>query len=92
MRSGSRKHLRFLLTAAPRGLLRVALSHLAFVRSKGSQNLPFLSLRHLEEVKRSTEFSRNFVELGGRDLQFAMGFLQAERSAAGSRSCILRFV
>jgi len=44
---------------------------------------------HLEEVQRSPKFSRDFVELGGRDLQLAMGFFQAERSAAWFGGCIL---
>src|SRR5215211_3149475 len=72
-----------------RGLLRVSLSHLALVCGKCSQNLLLLLLGHFEEVKRSPKFSRHFVELGGRDLQFAMGFFQAERSTAWFRTCIL---
>jgi hypothetical protein len=70
-------------------LLGVALSHLALVRGKCSQNLLLLPLGHLEEVKRSPKLSRDFVELGGRDLQFAMGFFQAEGSTAWFRACIL---
>jgi hypothetical protein len=66
----------------PEGLLRVALSHLALVRCKRGENLCLLALRDLEDVKRSPEFSRDFVELSGRDVQFAMGFFQAERGAA----------
>ncbi len=38
-----------LLTSAE--LLGVSLGHLALVRGKCSQNLPFLPLRHIEEVK-----------------------------------------
>jgi hypothetical protein len=45
-----------------------ALSHLALVCGKCSQNLVLLTLGHLEEVKRSPKFSRDFVELGGSDL------------------------
>src|SRR5215207_11038791 len=71
------------------GLLGVSLSHLALVCGKCSQNLLLLLLGHLEEVKRSAKFSRDFVELGGRDLQFAMGFFQAKRSTARFRGCIL---
>ena len=52
----------------PRRLLRVSPSHLALVCGKCSQNLLLLPLGHLEEVKRSPKFSRDFVELGGRDL------------------------
>ena len=76
------------LSSASR-LLGVALSHLACVRGKCSQNLLLLLLGHLEEVERSPKFSRDFVELGGRDLQFAVSFFQAERSTAWFRSCIL---
>jgi hypothetical protein len=54
-------------------LLGVSLSHLALVCGKCSQNLLLLPLGHLEEVKRSPEFSRDFIELGRRDLEFAMG-------------------
>jgi hypothetical protein len=39
--------------------------------AKFGQNLLLLRLRHLEEVERSPKFSRDFVGLGGRDLQFA---------------------
>jgi hypothetical protein len=59
------------------------------VCSKCSQNLLLLPLGHLEEIKRPPKFSRDFVELAGRDLQLAMGFLQAERSTAWFRGCIL---
>jgi hypothetical protein len=44
---------------------------------KCSQNLLLLPVGHLEVVKRSPELSRDFIELGGRDLQFAVGFFQA---------------
>src|SRR5439155_1508032 len=73
----------------PPGLVGVSLGHLALVCGKSSQNLPFLLLGHLEEVKRSPKFRRDLVELGGRDLQLAMGFFQAEISAAWFRCCIL---
>ena len=66
----------------PRGLLGVALSHLALVCGKRSQNLPFLLLGHVEVVERSPKLSRDLVEDGGRDLQRPMGFFQAERSTA----------
>ena len=69
-------------------LLRVALSHLALVCGKRSQNLPFLLLGHVEVVERSPKLSRDFVEDGGRDLQRPMGFFQAERSTARFRACI----
>jgi hypothetical protein len=59
------------------------------VYGKCSQNLLLLSLGHLEEVKRSAKFGRDLIELGGRDLQLAMGFFQAERSTAWFRSRIL---
>ena len=55
-------------------LPRVALRHLTLMSGKGSENLALLALRPLEDVKRSPKFSRDFVELSGRDLQFAMGF------------------
>jgi hypothetical protein len=38
--------------------------------------------RHLEEVKPSPKFGRDFIELGGRDFQLAVGFFQAKRSTA----------
>jgi hypothetical protein len=47
------------------------------------------TLGHLEEVKRPSKFRRDFIELGGRDLQVAMGFFQAERSTSWFRACIL---
>jgi hypothetical protein len=59
------------------------------VCGKCSQNLPFLRLGHLEVVKRSPKFSRDFIEHGRRDLQLAMGFFQAERSTARFRGCIV---
>jgi len=43
----------------------------------------------LEEVERSPKFRRDFIENGGRDLQLAMGFFQAERSTARFRGCIV---
>src|SRR5215216_958397 len=66
----------------PLRLLRVSLRHLPIVCRKSTQNLLLFPLGHLEEVKRSPEFGRDFIELGGRDLQFAVGFFQAERSSA----------
>ena len=69
--------------------LNVSLGHLILVSGKGSQNLLLLAFGHLEEVKRSPKFGRDFVELGGRDLQFAMGFFQAERGTAWFRGCIV---
>ena len=66
----------------PPRLLGISLSHFAFVGGKCGQNLPLLPFWNVEEVKRTPKFSRDFVELGGRDLQLAMRFLQAERSAA----------
>src|SRR5947207_15339478 len=71
------------------GLLRVPLSHLALVCRKCGQNLAFLLLGNLEEVKRSPKFSRDLVELGGRDLQFPVGFFQAERRTTLFRGCIV---
>ena len=62
-------------------LRKIHLSHLALVCGKCSQNLPLLLLGHLEEVKGSPKFGRDFVEFGGRDLQFAVRFFQAERPA-----------
>ena len=52
---------------------QVSLSHLALVCGKRSQNLLLFAVRHLEEVKCSPKLSRDFIELGGRNLQFAMG-------------------
>jgi hypothetical protein len=80
-RPGRRRTALQVVPPRPR-LLRVALRHLAFVGGKCSENLPLLPLGDVEEVKRSPKFSRNLVELGGRDLQLAMSFLQAERRAA----------
>jgi hypothetical protein len=58
------------------------------VCGKCRQNFLLLPLGHLEEVKRSPKFSRDFVELGGRDLQFTMRFFQAQGSAPWFRSCV----
>ena len=55
---------------------------------KGSQNLVFLLLGHLEEVERSPKFSCDLVELGRRDLQLAMRLFQVEGGAAGLGSRI----
>jgi hypothetical protein len=55
------------------------------VGCKCRQNLLLLGLGHLEEFERSTEFSRDLIELGARDLQPAMGFFQPKWSAAGFR-------
>jgi hypothetical protein len=52
-----------------RGYLGVSLSHLVFVRGECSQELPLLPFGRPEVVKRSREFSRDLVDLGGRDLQ-----------------------
>src|SRR5439155_23754545 len=70
-------------------LLGASLSHLSLVCRKCGQNLPLLLLGHLEEVKRSPKFSRDFIELGRRDLQFAMGLFEAKGSTAHLRGCIL---
>jgi hypothetical protein len=59
------------------------------VRRECSQDLLLLPLGHLEEVKRSSKFSRDFIELGWRDLQIAVGLFQAKRSAARFRGCVL---
>src|SRR5262249_61800331 len=61
-------------------LARVALNHLPFVPSECSQNLTFLLLGHPEVVERPRQLSCDFIEDVGRDLQRAMGFLQAEMS------------
>jgi hypothetical protein len=53
------------------------------VCGKCGQNLLLLLLGHLEEVECSPAFSRDFVELGRRDSQFAMGFFQTERVSPG---------
>ena len=53
------------------------LSHLVFVCGERGHNLPLLQLGNPEEVERSPEFSRDFVELVRRDSQFAVGFLQS---------------
>src|SRR6266508_4769452 len=58
----------------------VSLGHLALVCGECGQDLLLLRLGDFEDVKRSSEFSRDFVELGGRDLQFAMGFFQDRKS------------
>jgi hypothetical protein len=75
--------------ARPRGavgsarrLPGVALHHFSLVCGERSQNLPFLLLGHVEEVKRSPELGGDLIEPGGRDPQFAMGFFQAERGTA----------
>src|SRR5215208_1087972 len=73
----------------PPRLLGVSLRHLALVCREGTQNLLLFALGHLEDVKGSPEFGRDFIELGGRDLQFAMGFFQAKRSFARFRGRIL---
>ena len=73
----------------PARLLGGSPGHLVFVRGEGAQNLPLLPLGHLEDVKRSRELSRDFVELGGRDLQLAVRFLQAERSATRYRGDVV---
>src|SRR5512146_430228 len=70
-------------------LLRVALGHLALVCRERSQDFPFLLVGHFEGVERSSELGRHLVELGGRDLQLAMGFFQAERCAAWFRGCVV---
>jgi len=70
-------------------LLEVPLSHLALVRGKCIQNLLLFLLGHLEELKRSPEFGSDLMELGGRDLQFAVSFFQAKRSTARFRGRIL---
>jgi hypothetical protein len=59
------------------------------VCGRGSQNLSFLRLGHVEVIERSPKFSRDFIEGGRRDLQFAVGFFQAERSTARFRGCIV---
>jgi hypothetical protein len=51
-------------------LLGVSPGYLVFVRGECAQNLPLLPLGHLEDVKRSRELSRDFVELGGRDFSW----------------------
>jgi hypothetical protein len=58
------------------------------VCGKCGQHLPFLLFRHAEVVERSRKFRRDFIEDGGRDRQFAMSFLQAERGSAGLRRCV----
>src|SRR5262245_49966839 len=72
-----------------RGLLGVALSHLALVCGKCSQHLSFLPFGHVEVVEGSPKLSCDFIEDCGRDLQPAMGFFQAERSAARLRGRIV---
>jgi hypothetical protein len=59
------------------------------VCGKCRENLLLLLLGHLEEVERAPELSRDFVELGRRDLQFAIGFFQAERCFTWLRGCIV---
>jgi hypothetical protein len=69
----------WLLALNPR--LEVSLSHLALVGGKCTENLFLLALGHREEVKRSSKFSRDLIEFGGRDLQFAVGW---DRDSAGA--------
>jgi len=57
--------------------------------AKAASDLLRLQFGHLEELKRSPKCGRDFVELGWRDLQFAMGFFQAERGIAWFRGCIV---
>ena len=71
-------------------LVGVALGHLTFVCSEGSQYLTLLPLRHVEVVERSRKLSRDFVEDLGRDLQRPMGLFQAEVSRARFRGCPAR--
>ena len=70
-------------------LLGVTLSHFTLVRGECRQDLLLLLVWHLEKVKSSAKFGSDLIELGGRDLQFAMRLVQAERSFARFRSGIL---
>jgi hypothetical protein len=54
--------------------LTVSLRHLALVCGKCRQHFLLLPLGYLKEVERSPKLRRDFIELGGRDLQLAMGF------------------
>jgi hypothetical protein len=47
------------------------------VCGKCGQNFLLLRSWHLEEVKRSPKLSCDFIELGGRDLQLAVGLFEA---------------
>src|SRR4051794_3167042 len=69
-------------------LLQVALGHLAFVATKCRQDLALLALGDHEVVKRSPKLSRDLIEDRWRDLQVAMGFFEAEISAARLRGRI----
>src|SRR5436190_11283539 len=59
-----------------------SLRDLVLVCGERSQNLLLFPLGDLEGVESSRELSRDFVELGGRDPEFAVGFFQAQQSAA----------
>lgn len=59
------------------------------MRSKRSKNFFLFLSGHLGEIKCSPKFGRDFIELGGRNFQVAMGFFQSNRSAAWFRGCIL---
>jgi hypothetical protein len=54
------------------------------VRGECRQDLLLLLVWHLEKVKSSAKFGSALIELGGRDLQFAMRLFQVERSIARS--------
>src|SRR6266542_2975878 len=68
-----------------RGTGHVSLSHLALVRRKRGKYLLLLLLGHLEGIKRATKFGGHLIELCGRNLELAMGFLQAKDCAPWSR-------
>src|SRR5665811_756938 len=66
-----------------------SLSYLALVCGKGGENLSLLSFGNADEVKRAPKLSRHFIEFIGGDLEFAVGFLQAEWCRTWLRACIL---
>ena len=54
------------------GNYSVYIPQFALVRGEGSENFLLLLLGHLDEVERSSELSRNLVELGRRIISGAV--------------------
>ena len=56
---------------------------LALVCGERGQHFLLLPLGHLDSVESAPEFSRDFIELLGRDPELPVGFFQAEHRAPG---------
>src|SRR5690349_21684248 len=56
--------------------------HVTLVSCERPEDLTLLALRHTEGIERARKDRRHFVELGSRDPEIAVGFLEAERGAA----------